>query len=50
MAAKLKKSMGELLGAAIEANRPVQICLICYVNQDGELDISAPYIGEISFD
>lgn len=47
---KIKKVHGRLLGAAIEANRPVQICLICYVNQDGQLDMVAPYIGEISFD
>ena len=46
---KVKKVHGRLLGAAIEAQRPVQICVICYVNQQGELDQVAPYIGEITF-
>lgn len=27
----------------------MQICLICYVNQDGQLDSIAPFVGEISF-
>ncbi len=38
-----------ILGAAIEAGKPVQICLICYVNQAGELDLVAPFIDDISF-
>lgn len=46
---RIKKVHGRLLGAAIEAQRPVQICLICYVNQQGELDMVAPFIGEITF-
>lgn len=46
---KVKKVHGRLLGAAIEAQRPVQICVICYVNQQGELDLVAPFIGEMSF-
>ena len=46
---KVKKVHGRLLGAAIEAQRPVQICVICYVNQNGELDMVAPFIGEMSF-
>ncbi|WP_291370752.1 MULTISPECIES: 1-acyl-sn-glycerol-3-phosphate acyltransferase [unclassified Acinetobacter] len=46
---KIKKIYGRLLGSAIEANRPVQICLICYVNQDGQLDTVAPFVGNISF-
>lgn len=45
----IKKIHGRLLGAAIEAQRPVQICLICYVNQAGQLDLVSPFIGEISF-
>lgn len=45
----IKKVHGRILGAAIEANRPVQICLICYVNQKGELDLVAPYVDDISF-
>jgi hypothetical protein len=43
------KVHGRLLGAAIEAQRPVQICVICYVNQQGELDLIAPFIGEMTF-
>lgn len=46
---KIKKVHGRLLGAAIEAQRPVQVCVICYVNQYGELDMIAPFIGEMSF-
>ncbi len=46
---KIKKIYGRILGSAIEANRPVQICLICYVNQDGQLDTVAPFVGNISF-
>lgn len=45
----IKKVHGRLLGAAIEANKPVQICLICYVNQNGELDMVAPYVGDVGF-
>lgn len=46
---KIKKIYGRILGAAIDANRPVQICLICYVNQDGQLDTVAPFVGDLSF-
>lgn len=46
---KIKKVHGRILGAAIEAQRPVQACLICYVNQDKKLDTVIPYIGDISF-
>ncbi|MCW8040337.1 MULTISPECIES: lysophospholipid acyltransferase family protein [Acinetobacter] len=46
---RIKKVHGRLLGAAIEAQRPVQICLICYVNQQGQLDMIAPYVDEVSF-
>ncbi|WP_216940344.1 1-acyl-sn-glycerol-3-phosphate acyltransferase [Acinetobacter sp. BY419] len=45
----IKKVHGRILGAAIEADRPVQICLICYVNQQGELDLVAPFINDLSF-
>lgn len=45
----IKKIHGRILGAAIEAKRPVQICLICYVNQEGELDLVAPFIDDLSF-
>ncbi|MFB2587949.1 lysophospholipid acyltransferase family protein [Acinetobacter sp. c1-l78] len=43
---KIKKVHGRLLGAAIDAQRPVQICLLAYVNQQGELDKIVPYIDE----
>ncbi|QER38616.1 1-acyl-sn-glycerol-3-phosphate acyltransferase [Acinetobacter suaedae] len=46
---KVKKVHGRLLGAAIEAQKPVQICVICYVNQHGELDMVAPFIGTMTF-
>ena len=46
---RIKKVHGRILGAAIEAQRPVQVCVICYVNQQGELDMVAPFIGETSF-
>ncbi|SPL69632.1 lysophospholipid acyltransferase family protein [Acinetobacter stercoris] len=45
----IKKVHGRILGAAIEAQKPVQIILICYVNQQGKLDTVAPFIGEITF-
>ena len=45
----MKKVHGRILGAAIEAQRDVQICLICYVNQQGGLDQVSPFIGNISF-
>ncbi|MCU4414146.1 1-acyl-sn-glycerol-3-phosphate acyltransferase [Acinetobacter sp. WU_MDCI_Axc73] len=46
---RIKRVHGRILGAAIEAQRPVQVCLICYVNQEGELDTVAPFIGEMTF-
>lgn len=46
---RVKKIYGRILGAAIEANQPIQICLICYVNREGKLDTVAPYIGDIGF-
>ena len=46
---RVKKIHGRILEAAIEAQRPVQICLICYANQQGKLDTVAPYIGAIGF-
>lgn len=45
----IKKIHGRLLGAAIETAKPVQICVMCYVNQQGELDLVAPFVGDISF-
>lgn len=46
---RVKKIHGRILEAAIDANRPVQICLICYVNHEGKLDTVAPFIGDIGF-
>ncbi|TCM63318.1 1-acyl-sn-glycerol-3-phosphate acyltransferase [Acinetobacter calcoaceticus] len=46
---QVKKVHGRILSAAIEAQRPIQVCLICYVNQAGELDSIAPFIGDTSF-
>lgn len=46
---QVKKVHGRILAAAIEANKPVQICLICYVNQAGELDHITPFIGDSLF-
>ena len=46
---QIKKIHGRILGAAIEAQKPVQVCLICYVNKQGQLDTVVPFIGEISF-
>lgn len=45
----IKRIHGRLLGAALEAKCPVQICLICYVNQDAELDMVAPFIDDMTF-
>ena len=46
---KVKKIYGRILGAAIEAQHPIQVYLLCYVNQQGKLDSVIPYIGDISF-
>lgn len=46
---KVKKVHGRILGAAIEANRPVQVCVICYVNKNGQLDTVVPFIGDTTF-
>lgn len=34
---------------AIEAQKPVQICLIAYVNHQGQLDNIIPFIGDQGF-
>ncbi|MFC3903913.1 1-acyl-sn-glycerol-3-phosphate acyltransferase [Acinetobacter marinus] len=46
---RVKKVHGKLLAAAIEAQKPVQICLIAYVNQAGQLDNIVPFIGNQGF-
>lgn len=45
----IKKLHGKLLAAAIETNTPVQPVLICYVNEQGELDTVVPFIGDMTF-
>jgi 1-acyl-sn-glycerol-3-phosphate acyltransferase len=45
----IKKLHGKLLAAAIETNTPVQAVVMCYVNQQGELDMIAPFIGDMTF-
>ena len=45
----IKKIHGRLLGAAIDAGKPVQICLLCYVNQQGQLDMIAPFVDDMGF-
>lgn len=39
---------GKLFAAAIKTNQPVQVALICYVNQHGQLDTVAPFVGNVS--
>lgn len=45
----IKKIHGRLLGAALEAQKPVQIALICYVNRQGQLDTLVPFIDDLGF-
>lgn len=45
----IKKIHGRLLAAAIDAKKPVQICLLAYVNQQGQLDEITPFVGKMSF-
>lgn len=47
---KIKKIYGRLLGAAINAERPVQICVLAYLNQAGQLDQIVPYVDETIFE
>lgn len=41
---KVKRIYGKLFAAAIESNKPLQIALLCYVNQNGELDTATPFV------
>ncbi|MDO4223040.1 MAG: lysophospholipid acyltransferase family protein [Acinetobacter sp.] len=41
---QIKKIYGKLLSAAIETQRPLQIALLCYVNADGQLDSTVPFV------
>lgn len=44
----IKRIHGRILGAALAAEKPIQVALICYVNQSGQLDEIAPYYGEMT--
>ncbi|MCF9033894.1 lysophospholipid acyltransferase family protein [Acinetobacter nectaris] len=44
----IQRIHGRILGAAVDAQKPIQVALICYVNQDGTLDKTTPYVGKIS--
>lgn len=44
---KIKKLHGKLIQAAMDANKPIQPVVICYVNSKGELDDNVPYYGGI---
>lgn len=46
---QVKKLHGKLLAAAIETGTPVQPVVLCYVNEQGELDMVMPFIGEMTF-
>ena len=45
---KIKKLHGKLIQAAMDANKPIQPIVICYVNERGELDDVVPYYGGIT--
>lgn len=45
----IKKIYGKLLQAAIDADKPIQPMVVCYVNKKGELDSSVPFAGDLSF-
>ncbi|PNK61293.1 lysophospholipid acyltransferase family protein [Psychrobacter sp. FDAARGOS_221] len=42
---RIKKLHGKLLQAAIDADKPVQPIVVCYVNEKGELDETVPFYG-----
>ncbi len=44
---QIKKLHGKLLQAAIDADKPIQPVVLCYVNKEGELDDTVPYYGGI---
>ena len=46
---RIKSLYGKLLQAAIDANKPVQPLVVCYVNAQGELDDKIPFVGDTSF-
>ena len=46
----VKKLYGKLLGAALETGTPIQPVVLCYVNEQGKLDMQAPFIDDDSLD
>ena len=42
---QIKRIHGKLLQSAIDAGKPVQPIVLCYVNSEGELDDKVPYYG-----
>ena len=44
----IKRIYGNLLQSAMDSQVLIQPIVICYVNQDGELDQNIPYYGDIS--
>lgn len=45
----IKRIYGNLLQSAMDSQVPIQPIVICYVNEDGELDQNIPYYGDIGF-
>lgn len=45
----IKKIYGKLLQAAMDADKPIQPLVVCYVNDQGELDDQVPFVGDTSF-
>ena len=44
----IKKIYGKLLQAAMDADKPIQPLVVCYVNDQGELDDQVPFVGDTS--
>ena len=45
----IKKIYGKLLQAAMDANKPIQPIVVCYVNAKGQLDNRIPFVGDTPF-
>lgn len=45
----IKKIYGKLLQGAMDADKPIQPIVVCYVNAKGELDHTVPFVGDVSF-
>lgn len=46
----VKKLYGKLLGSALETGTPIQPVVLCYVDEQGKLDMQAPFIDDDSLD